>query len=199
MPVALLIFEFVVLFLVLPLGFRLSPVELPALPLLWMVALYCFLVLRRDASFNRSRLWNRAALWPNLFSVMVPFAVLGSLIVLGVRLFAPHLLWQLVRQQPALWAVILVLYPVLSVYPQALIYRAFLTHRYTPLFPNPLVMILVSAVSFSFLHIIFRNSLAVWMTFLGGLIFTWRYQATGSLALSTLEHSLYGGLLSRRD
>jgi hypothetical protein len=49
-----------------------------------------------------------------------------------------------------------------------------------------------SAAAFGFLHIIFRNSLAVWLTFFGGILFAWRYEVTGSLFVSSFEHALYG-------
>ena len=64
----------------------------------------------------------------------------------------------------------MVLYPLLSVYPQAIIYRAFLFNRYALLFDGWLV-IAVSAASFSFMHIIFENPLAVILTMLGGIMF----------------------------
>jgi len=190
-----LIAEFLVLFVGLPLAYRFSPVRIPALPLLWVVAFYCYWVLRRDPAFVLSRLWNAAAIGPNLLSVLTIFVVLGGLIVLGVRLFAPELLFGMVRQRPLLWAAVMVLYPVLSVYPQGIIYRAFLMHRYAGLIGSDVAMIVVSAAAFGFLHIIFRNPLAVGMTFFGGLLFAWRYQASQSLALSAVEHALYGCLL----
>jgi membrane protease YdiL (CAAX protease family) len=83
-------------------------------------------------------------------------------------------------------------YPVLSVYPQGLLYRAFFFDRYATLFPGKWAMILASAAVFAFLHIIFRNWLAVALTFAGGLLFATRYSETGSMATSSLEHALYG-------
>jgi len=84
------------------------------------------------------------------------------------------------------------LYPVLSVYPQGIIYRAFFFERYRGLFPNALLLIMMSALAFSFAHIIFRNPIALSFTFIGGLLFSWRYSGTGSLFTSSLEHALYG-------
>jgi membrane protease YdiL (CAAX protease family) len=159
-----------------------------------VVTLYCYWMLRRDTTFDSARLWNAAEIAPNLLSMLAIFAFLGSLIAVGVRLYAPQLFLGFVRQRPMLWAAVMVLYPVLSVYPQGIIYRAFLMHRYAGLIPNNWMMILVSAAAFAFLHIIFRNSLAVGLTFFGGLLFAWRYQTTQSLALSALEHALYGCL-----
>jgi hypothetical protein len=192
----LLLSEFILLFLVLPLAFRFSPVRLPALPLLWLVALYCWLTLGRDPTFPQDRLWNAAAVPAHLHAVLGLYALLGGLIVLGTRLFAPQLFCSFPRERPLLWLAVMLLYPVLSVYPQSLIYRAFLMHRYAPLVHgSAIALILLSAAAFGWLHLIFRNRLAVVLTGLGGLLFAWRYQVSGSLALSALEHALFGCLL----
>jgi uncharacterized protein len=60
------------------------------------------------------------------------------------------------------------------------------------LFPGRLATIVASAAVFSFLHIVFRNPLAVALTFPAGLLFAYRYSQTGSLATSSFEHALYG-------
>ena len=86
----------------------------------------------------------------------------------------------------------MVLYPVLSVYPQGLLYRAFFFDRYADLFPGKWTMILASAAAFAFMHIVFRNWPAVALTFAGGLLFAVRYAETGSLTTSCFEHALYG-------
>jgi len=111
---------------------------------------------------------------------------------LAVRLIAPELLFSFVRTHPVFWALVMILYPVLSVYPQGIIYRSFLMHRYGSLLPSGLAVIIVSASAFAFMHLIFRNPLAVALTFVGGLLFAWRYKTTGSLFTSSLEHALYG-------
>jgi membrane protease YdiL (CAAX protease family) len=187
-----LILEFVILFVALPLGYRFSPVRLPALPLLWLVAAYAWWQLLRDPRFDRTRLWNLETLSGRLGEILCIFAVAAFLLWLGVRRFAPHLEWSFVSQNPAFWAVVMVLYPVLSVYPQGLLYRAFFFERYGELFPGKWAMIVASAAAFAFVHIIFRNWLAVGLTLAGGLLFAVRYAQTGSLATTGFEHSLYG-------
>lgn len=47
-----------------------------------------------------------------------------------------------------MWALVIVLYPILSVYPQELIFRAFLFHRYAPLFGNGVGLVAASAAAF---------------------------------------------------
>jgi membrane protease YdiL (CAAX protease family) len=184
--------EFLVLFVGLPLGYRFSPVRMPALPLLWLVAGYALWQLLRDKRFERAKLWNAGKLPGSMGAILATFALVALIIWLGVWRFAPGLEWSLVRPHPAFWAVVMLAYPVLSVYPQGLLYRAFFFERYAGLFPGKWAMVLASATAFAFLHIVFRNSLAVALTFAGGLLFAARYAETDSLATSSFEHALYG-------
>jgi uncharacterized protein len=184
--------EFVLLFVGLPLGYRFSPRPIPALPVLWLAALYCNWQLRRDPTFSPTLLWNPRPVEGQLPSILICFVVSAALVWLAVRLIAPELLFSFVRARPGFWALVMVLYPVLSVYPQGIIYRSFLMHRYASLFPPGLSLIVVSAAAFAFMHIIFQNPLAVALTFAGGLLFAWRYNATSSLFTSSFEHALYG-------
>ena len=188
--------ELVVLFVGLPLAYRFSPVRIPALPLLWLAAGYAWWQLARDPSFNRRRLWDAAPLGGQLGGILGIFIVAAAVLWAGVHWLTPRLEWNFVRERPALWALVMVLYPILSVYPQGLLYRAFFLHRYAGLFSGTPAgqwgLLVASAAAFAFLHIIFRNSLAVWLTFLGGILFSSRYQETGSLFVSSFEHALYG-------
>ena len=190
-----LIAEFLLLFVALPLAFRFVPVRISALPLLWVVAAYAVWQLFLDPHFDRARLWNLGQLPACFGSILTIFAVTALALWLAVRRFAPQLEWSFVRQRPAFWAVVMVAYPVLSVYPQGLLYRAFFFERYAGLFPARLAMVVASAAAFAFMHIVFRNSLAVGLTFAGGLLFAARYAETGSLATSSFEHALYGCFL----
>lgn len=189
---AALCFEFLLLFVAIPLGYRFSPRPIPALPVLWLAALYCYWILRRDPSFSPALLWNPRPAVAQLPSIIACFLIASAVVWLAVRQMAPELLFSFVRTRPGLWALVMILYPVLSVYPQGIIYRSFLMHRYASLLPPGLASIIISAAAFAFMHIIFRNPLAVVLTFFGGLLFAWRYAATGSLFTSALEHALYG-------
>ena len=189
---SVLILEFSILFIGLPLGYRFAPFRIPALPFLWIVTAYAWWQLLRDPRFDRAMLWNAGALPPRWKWILLTFMVTAFLIWLGVHRFAPQLEWSFVRRSPAFWAIVMVLYPVLSVYPQALLYRAFFFERYASLFPGRWTTILASATAFAFMHLIFRNGLAVALTFAGGILFASRYAETGSLFTSAFEHALYG-------
>ena len=189
---ATLIAELILLFVALPLAFRFKPFPFPPIPALWLLAGYCLYRLLREPAFDRTLLWNREAFTGIAPQILLIFLVAAAAVAVAVYFFVPQLLFNFVKRAPAFWALVMVLYPVLSVYPQGIIYRAFFFERYRGLFPNPVVLIILSAVAFSFAHIIFRNPVAMIFTLVGGLLFAWRYVETGSLFTSSFEHALYG-------
>jgi len=187
-----LIAEMLVLFVALPLSFRFKLIPIPPIPALWLLAAYCLFRLLADKAFDRRALWNPEALPASALQIFAIFAGSALVVAAGVYFLAPRLLFNFVLRAPAFWALVMLLYPVLSVYPQGIIYRAFFFERYRGLFPGPAMLIAVSAAAFSFAHIIFRNPIAVGLTLIGGLLFAWRYAETGSLFTSSFEHALYG-------
>jgi membrane protease YdiL (CAAX protease family) len=184
--------ELVLLFVGSPVLFRLLPVRLSPLPALWLAALYCLHVLRHAPGFNAMRLWNAGPLAGSIGNILAVFAMAAVVITAAVWRLRPQILFAFVRNSPLFWALVMVLYPVLSVYPQGIIYRAFFFERYRSLFGSPAAMIVASAAAFAFSHIIFRSPLPVALSFAAGLLFAWRYHATGSLLVSAFEHALHG-------
>ncbi|WP_164981617.1 CPBP family intramembrane glutamic endopeptidase [Silvibacterium dinghuense] len=193
-----LMMECLLLFLFIPALLALLPPFIPPMPLLWALALYCLVALRRDPAFHRRELWNRKPFPAALPSICMLFAAGAALIAALVWKNSPTLFFTFTREHPVVWAVVMLLYPVFSVYPQGIVYRAFLMHRYRELAPGrqkETALILLSAVSFAFMHIVFRNWVAMALTFPGGLLFAWRQLRTRSLLTSSVEHALYGCFL----
>jgi uncharacterized protein len=89
---------------------------------------------------------------------------------------------------------VIVLYPLLSVIPQELIFRKFFFFRYGMFF-TPYVLIVLNALVFSFVHLVFKNYIALVLTFVGGILFITTYIKTKSFSLVCIEHALYGDLL----
>ena len=112
-----------------------------------------------------------------------------------VAIFMPQQMFALPRSQPGLWLLLVMAYPWLSVYPQGVIWRAFVTHRYRPLLGQGWPMIIVAAAAFAWAHAPFDNTLALGLTFIGGVMFTHTYLRTGSLVMAFIEQSLYGLLV----
>ncbi|MEM9680279.1 MAG: CPBP family glutamic-type intramembrane protease [Bacteroidota bacterium] len=104
-------------------------------------------------------------------------------------------LFIVLRTKPMLWTVILFIYSFFSVYPQELIYRTFFFQRYQSLFKNEWLFIIVNAALFSLAHIFFRNTLVMFLTFIGGILFALTFKTTKSTILVSIEHAIYGSWL----
>jgi uncharacterized protein len=185
------VIEFLVLFAALPTLLYLGRFRPPPLPLLWVVTVYCLWVLWRNGKLDVVRL-APAGLLHQLPSILPLFLLFTVLVTGVVHRYATRDLFAFVRGHPKLWALLMVGYPLLSVYPQGIIFRAFFFARYRTLFPSLWLMIVMSALAFAYVHIVFRNWIAVSLTIAGGFIFALRYAHTGSLFISCFEHALYG-------
>ncbi len=195
MRLALLSIEFSFLYFALPLliYYRFIP-NLP-IPYLLIGALVSFLVLRHDPVFQFSQLFATRNILPNLPSLLLRDAICLVLLGLAVRFFAPELLFSFIKRSPGVWILVMLFYPLVSVYPQEMLYRAFFFHRYQPLFGNGWAMLLASALAFGFVHIIFGNWLSVVLCVFGGLLFAFTYQSSGSLLLACMEHAIFGNFI----
>lgn len=183
--------EFIALFGVMPGLFAVGNVK--ALFLLLMSAMgVCLGLLLLDRSFDRRQLWNAPALGPALPRILALWGV--GVVVLGgiVLLLEPGWFLAFPRERPWLWLAVMLLYPVLSVYPQNVVYRTFIMHRYRAVFPSDTAILWASALAFSWGHVIFRNPVALALTLAGGLIFAHTYQRTRSTLAVSVEHALYG-------
>lgn len=187
--------EFVALFLVVPLFITLRTVEVKFLPLLYLCFMGCLVVLLRDRTFDRRQLWNAGALRSELPRILIFYALGIVALAGGVYLFTPERFLSFPREKPVIWAAVMLLYPILSVYPQNVIYRCFIFHRYGGLTSHPSVVVAMSTFAFCWGHILFQNVLALVLTLAGGFIFATTYQRTRSTFACSVEHAMYGCLV----
>ncbi|WP_157103673.1 CPBP family intramembrane glutamic endopeptidase [Nocardia harenae] len=151
--------------------------------------------LRRSATFDRRAFWRAGALRPEAGSMALLAGASAAALTGAVAAVRPADLFELPRRHPGLWAAVMVLYPVLSVYPQELVFRAFVFDRYAPVFGDGTAMIAASAAAFGIVHIAFGSWISVLLSGAGGVLFALRYRRTGSLFAATVEHSIYGVLV----
>lgn len=193
--IAALWMEFVVLYVGLPLLILFFQQRSVMLAVLWLGALFIHRFLKRRYQVSHAEEWNWAGFRAGAGRVVLRFVILATVIAIAVRYFAPEVFLSFPRQQPELWLLVMVLYPVLSVWPQELIYRTFLFCRYYPLVGEARGFVVASALMFGFVHVIFLNWIAPAMTFIGGVLFAASYRKHKSLALSCFEHALYGCMI----
>lgn len=184
--------EYVALFFLMPLLFCFRSVHVPLPFLLMSAALICGFMLRGDRSFDRSQLWNLRGFRRGLPGVIGLWAAGTAVLVAGILVIAPERFLDFPRENPALWFAVMILYPLVSVYPQNVVYRVFIFHRYEALFKSPAGVVWASAAAFCFGHIIFQNWLAIGLTLAGGLIFARTYAKYRSGLLVSTEHALFG-------
>ncbi|MCL4220668.1 MAG: CPBP family intramembrane metalloprotease [Phycisphaerales bacterium] len=183
------------------------------LPTLGAFTLLCLVCLLLDRTFRKRQLWDWAgarARLPAMAAIALPMLVVLGLLTWQLHpdswlfgLFDRHDAtrrlvwpgahpWALPRQRPGLWLVIMVWYPVVSVWPQEVLYRAFFFHRYACVLTRPWARVLGSAAAFGWMHILFLNGVAPLLTFLGGLLFAWTYERSRSVLAASIEHAVYG-------
>lgn len=161
---------------------------------LWLGALAVWAVLRFNYKRRHAGEWNWPGFHAGLRPVLIRFAVLGPAIALLTWLLIPDEFLSFPRERPEIWWRVMLLYPLLSVWPQEIIYRSFIYHRYQSLWGTRHGYIAASASAFGFLHIIMLNPVALIMTALGGYLFAKDFARHKSLALACLEHAIYGCL-----
>ncbi len=187
------IFEITLVFIGLPLLYYFNFIPFhKSIPLFLVFTIFLILLLK-DKDFNRSRFgFNGFKNWKPL---IIRFLIIAILSILIVWRFFNDSFFNLPTKSTGLWILIMILYPLWSAFPQELIYRTWFFHRYKILFRNEKVIIFLNALLFSFSHIIFRNGIAIILSFFGGLMFAYTYRKSQSLLVVFIEHMLYGNLI----
>ncbi|MGN2640329.1 CPBP family intramembrane glutamic endopeptidase [Nocardia takedensis] len=165
------------------------------IPALLVLATGATVYLRRSADFDRAALWRSDALPAQGRSMAAGAGASALALTAAVAVTRREDLFDLPRRSPLLWGAVMVFYPLLSVYPQELVFRSFLFHRYAPVFGAGRGMVAASAAAFAYVHIIFGSWFSVAASGVGGWIFAARYLRTRSLFTASVEHAVYGILV----
>jgi CAAX protease family protein len=186
--------EFALIFVGLPLlaGWQGQLLRRWVIPQLLLLAGIFLVLLWRDPSFDRRQMRAVPQDWRRSLLRIVVFFVLGGAAVLYLAWRSGVDLFSFPRERPFLWLLVVLLYPLVSALPQEVIFRLFLFHRYRSLFPEPRLMMLVSASVFALAHVQLGNLVALGLPFLGGLLFAHTFGTTRALPMVTLEHGLWG-------
>jgi len=189
-----LIAELTLLSVVVPVGMSFFSSRV-LFPTLWLSALYCLLMFRYAyPPKTRPSLWQWGALkkreaW---LPLLIKFAISAVALTALTLWLLPDKLLSFPLEKPAFWALVMLMYPILSVVPQEFIFRTYFFHRYSVLFQTPRRMVIASAVLFGFSHVLLRNWVAVLLCVVGGYFFADNYRKHRSLGLVVAEHALYG-------
>lgn len=186
--------EFALLYFLAPYYYAFHHESSPIL-FLFFLSLLGIIFLYRNKSFRNEFFLNKAGWLEDMPRILTLFALMIILLTGFTYVVYPDYLFYCPTHHFLVWVSLMIVYPLLSVYPQELIYRAFLFHRYGRELKNEKHAIHLSAIAFSFGHIIYFHPLSMLLTLLGGYLFAWTYMRTRSLLAVSFEHALYGCLL----
>lgn len=183
--------EFVILFLIIPVSFVFAyPPQLKgAIGILGFVYICVVLLKVEGLVFKMSKHLNWGLFWRQVIALL---AIIIVLTITYVWFTDASQLFIVPRTKPMLFVSIVLVYSLLSVYPQELIFRTFFFQRYHDIFKTKAVAIICNALVFMLAHLFFNNMLVLLLTFLGGLIFAYTYTKTQSTLLVSIEHAIYG-------
>lgn len=189
-----LLVEFSLLFLCLPVALFYIRQDFAPYLLLFLITVvaWCLLLLLCDQRFKRFRLWNLEKLKQDLPKVLKTFVIASTGMLLATWYFSPEWLFVLPADKTMIWLSLLIIYPVFSAWPQEIIFRTFLFHRYKKVFKSKDLRVFISASVFALAHLMFANWVAVAGSFIAGLVFALTYVHSRSTLLVALEHSLWG-------
>lgn len=190
--------EFAGLYVALPvalLAARRLGWSVPVLPILWVAAYPAARCLVKRYAWGAKELVGLALTRAQATRLALRLAAAAAVLTAGIVWVAPEQLLELPRHNPRVWALVMVFYPVLSVYPQGILYRGLFYARYAALFRSERGAWWAGALAFSLAHLVFANVWAVALTFAGGLLINRTYRVTASLMASDLEHAAYGQLV----
>ena len=194
--------ELIILFGVLPLVLlimRSNGVRVPPLPLLWIGAVACVILMRRQrkreakASSHAGERRTRPDR-SDLIEALLLVSLCSVLLLALYPLITTSPMFEFPRERPIVWLVVLCLYPVLSVVPQGIIFRRWFALRYVTLLGSGGTMIVIGALCFGCSHMLFGNVVAPVITAIGGALFMRTYLKSGSGWLADLEHAVLGNV-----
>ncbi len=171
---------------------RVPEAHFALIPILWLVAFLALYLLSGDSGWEHRRLLHLPRSTEAFRRVLLRFAFVGTAMALVTYISVPQYFLALPLHNPGTMLILGVAYPLLSVVPQGIIYRVFMSERYYGLFRSETSFLICAAALFALGHVIFRNWVAVATTFAGGLIFMRTYRQTQSHLLASFEHALYG-------
>ncbi len=189
--------EMVLLFFALPvaIAYWVNQVADYLMPLLGAVGIACLAVLLADKQFKRFRLWHRQDFFTHLRTTLKMFIPWACLLAAVVYLIKPELFLQWPLQEPELWMLTLLFYPIVSVIPQEIIFRTFFFHRYKQILPSKMARWGLSTFVFGLVHLVYGNWVAMVLSWIGGALFGYRYMQTRSTPVVVVEHAIWGSFI----
>lgn len=186
--------EFLAIFVGAPLLLTATFGSYPLLPVVCIFGLGAGVLLHFTTNWS----WSMLRRGPIIgeWRILISYSIFMAVVSVGfVFALVPEHFMTIPMHRPQLWLMIIVFYPLVSAFPQEIIYRSLFFERYGVLFPNDSWAILANGVAFGFGHLFFDHWLTIGMTGVGGAIFAWAYLRNRSIGMPWLMHSLAGQII----
>jgi membrane protease YdiL (CAAX protease family) len=190
--------EFLLLFVGAPVLMAVFFGQYPLFPVILAFTILALVLLAQTPDFEARELLRGPVL--GQWKLIAAFTLAGAVLTFGVALaLVPERFLELPRQRPALWLMIMLIYPLVSALPQELIFRVLFFRRYGALFHSKKLgeklALAVNAAAFGLAHLFYMNPLTIGLATLAGLIFGLVYFRFGSVLLVTVLHAVAGQLI----
>jgi hypothetical protein len=164
------------------------------IPTLIAVSVWC---IRSLPQGSRAALWDLRPVKKCAGRIVARFVVGALAMTAATSALVPQGFMVLPRHNPLLWLLICVLYPLLSVYPQEVIYRFLFFEHSAHVLPGVKApwLLALNVALFGFAHIVFGNVWAPVLSAAGGLLFASTYLKSRSVMCAAFEHALWGILI----
>ncbi|MGQ8335078.1 CPBP family glutamic-type intramembrane protease [Sunxiuqinia sp. A32] len=187
--------EFVLFFFFIPLYLLIGVDILHPSSVLIPFVLLAFFILYFFTKFKWKELWAFDIKWKQVWlHLAIAFGV-SLLMIAYMLLFDRKNLFNLPLGNLKVWLTLSTFYPIFSAYVQEVLFRTYIFKRYQNLFGNGNLMILMSALAFSFAHILYYHPVSLILTLILGIYVGRVYQKTQSVLFVAFLHGLYGNMV----
>ncbi|MFO1187485.1 MAG: CPBP family intramembrane glutamic endopeptidase [Alphaproteobacteria bacterium] len=190
--------EFALLFVVMPAAvtYLVRTLRVPLIFLLLIVLIGLVAFLLWDRTFSLKRELSRGIAMRELKSIAAIFLGVAAIMAVYVWFYEPARFLSFPRRSLLFWGMVMLLYPLLSAFPQELVYRTFYFHRYGALFNGSRGLAVgINGALFGLAHIMMGSAFSVVLSGALGVLLAFRYTHARSFWAALLEHSLYGQLV----
>lgn len=185
--------EFFIIYFSVPVAMAIARPHSWIYSVLWLFALLAWRMLYVHYKTTFREEWNFAGLTrAEISRILLRFIPFALALTAFTFYIVPEHLFDLPLQKPGVWVMVMILYPLMSVFPQEIIYRSYFFKRYMVWPSDAANRFALNCIAFGWVHIVLHNWVAVVFSAIGSLMFTHTYLRTKSLAAVCFEHALYG-------
>ena len=187
--------EFFIIYFLIPLivisiNFFFSEQKIFVFLPLFLVFFLSLYLLKKTSSFSFNS-FKKKIDWNFFFLTSLFFLISGFFYTI---ILDSNLLFNLPKNYFFLWVTVMLVYPFFSVLPQEIIFRVLFFERYSCLFKNQFLYLILNSIIFAYIHLVFQNFHAFFITLITSPIFAYAY-INKSFKTCFLTHTIGGQLV----